>query len=193
MVIWPKKVHVDDADWHRVCALLLVLALDPRRPASHQRHSLDRKYFDSADDFLVRPDIWVDRKLVPAPYYTYCLRFSVSLSAHGSIEVDDVAQIETFKEAVNAALHGKLTVAERKRWEANTEFLKCCAANDSKAELFAAAGREEGQRADRYYRLARESIEAPRRLSGYVAASLSSHEEVLESLVCLGSSLLKAA
>ncbi len=193
MVIWPQKVCRGDEGWNRACALLQVLALDPRRPVTGRQFSAQQQYFESAEDFLVRPKIWVDRKLVPAPYYTYALRFNVSASVHGAIPVIDTEQLEEFKQVVSAALHGELSAAERKRWEADAEFRRCCAANDPMAEVFSATGSEQSQKVDRYYRQVREAIEASRQNTGYVAASLSRHEEVLDGLIRLGATLLKAA
>lgn len=191
MVIWPEKISSDDDGWLRVCALLQVLALDPRQLSPMGLKP--RRYFETADDFLIRPIIWVDRKQVPAPYFSYSLRFNVSASVHGSIPIDASDQIEEFKRRVNAALQSPLTVAERKRWEADCEFRKCCAANDSMATAFATVASDESRKADHYYHEVREAIEASRRYTGYVAASLSRHEEVLDGLVRLGTTLLQAA
>lgn len=191
MVIWPETISSDDDGWVRACALLQVLALDPRQPSP--RGFKPRLYFETADAILIRPYIWVERKQVPAPYFSYSLRFNVSASVHGSIPIEATDQIEEFKRKVNAALQGPLTVAERKRWEADREFRKCCAANDPMATAFASVARDEIRKADHYYREVREAIEAPRRNTGYVAASLSRHEEVLDGLVRLGTTLLLAA
>jgi hypothetical protein len=135
----------------------------------------------------------VDKRLVPAPYYSFSLRFNVSVSVHGSIFIADTEQVEEFKRVVNAALQSPLTVAERKRWEADNEFIKCCAANDPMASVFELAGSEESRKADRYYHEIREAIAAPRRLIDYGHSSLCQHEEVLDGLIRLGATLLKAA
>lgn len=187
MVIWPKEISSDDEGWVRACALLNVLALDPRQPSP--QGFKQRVYFESADDFLIRPQIWVDRKRIPAPYYAYALRFNVSASVHGTIPIDAAAQLAEFKRRVNAALHGPLTVAARKQWEANGEFLNCCRSDDAMAPAFAKVAADENQKADRYYIEMRETIEAPRRYTGYVAASLSQHEEILEGLIRLGAAM----
>lgn len=192
MVIWPQKVCRGDEEWDRACALLQVLALAPRR-LDVRRCADQRKYFESAEEFLVQPEIWVDRKLVPAPYYSYELHFNVSASVHGAIPVADLDQLSEFKQVVSSALHGELTAAERKRWEADAEFRRCCAANDPMAEVFAAAAGEQSRKADRYYHQVKDAIESSRRNTGYVAASLSRHEEILDGLIRLGATLLKAA
>lgn len=187
MVIWPQKVCRDDEGWRRTCALLQVLALDPRRapPASSLRNK-SRTYFESADDFLIRPNIFVDRKQVPASYYSYSLRFNVSISAHGVVPIADMEQCDEFRRAVNAALRSELTVAERKRWEADHGFRSCCAANDPMAEVFATRSRDESRKADHYYLQVREAIEASRRFDGIVRASLCQHEEIVDGLIRLG-------
>lgn len=191
MVIWPKTISESDEGWILVCALLQVLALDPRQPST--RGYKPRQYFESADDFLLRPLIWVDRQRVLAPYYSFCVRFNVSASAHGRIDVDASDQLAEFRCRINAALRGPLTVAARKQWEAETEFRKCCASNSPATEQFAAVGKAEANKADQYYNQVRETIEASRRNTGFVAASLCRHEEVLQGLACIGTTLLKAA
>lgn len=191
MVIWPNKISSDDDGWVRACALLQVLALDPRQP--RPRGFKPRQYFERADDFLIRPKTWVDTKQVPAPYFSYILHFNVSASVCGSIPIDAADEIEEFKRRVNSALQSPLTLAERKRWEADYAFRKCCAASDPLAPAFAMVCGDEGRKADCYYHEVREAIEASRRHTGYVAASLSRHEEVLDGLIRLGTTLLRAA
>lgn len=72
MVIWPEKIDRDDENWLQACALMQVLALDPRRHNDNAT-SKPRSFFESADDYLVRPNIWVDRKQVAAPTsHTIC-------------------------------------------------------------------------------------------------------------------------
>lgn len=190
MVIWPEKVSCDDAAWQSACALMMVLALDPRQSRSRTRKT--GEYFETADDFLIRPLIWVDKKQELAPYLSYSLRFNVSCSVHGYIPIDAADQIKEFKERVNAALQSPLTVAERKRWACNTEFIACLRHKDPMADTFAATGRDEGQIADRHYLNVRNSIMESRRSSGYQGASLCSHEEVIDGLVVLGATLMHA-
>lgn len=184
MLIWPKAVNDSDPDWARACALLQVLALDPRQPSL--RGHKPRPYFETADDFLVRPEIWVDRKRVPAPYYSYSLRFNVSASVHGSISVAAADQLEEFRRAVNAAIQAPLTAAERKRWEATNAAREREAAGDPKAEYWLTIAHDEGRKAQWLYDATRERIASSRRGAGYVAAGLCSHEEVLEELVRIG-------
>lgn len=209
MVLWPHKVSSDDKEWQQACALMQVLALDPRRPLEPASRT-PRGFFESADDYLVRPNIWVDRKQVPAPYFSYTLRFNVSASVHGSIPVDDAEQITEFKRAVNLAIQGELTTAERKSWEAehqrleasrmaerqrwkgNREGLEHAAPVISTTDFHAVAA-DEAAKASRYYAQVRQDIEAPRRYDRIARASLSRHEEVLAGLVQLGMSFLQAA
>lgn len=209
MVLWPHKVSSDDKEWQQACALMQVLALDPRRPLE----LANRKpggFFETADDYLVRPNIWVDRKQVPAPYFSYTLRFNVSVSVHGSIPVDDAEQISEFKRAVNSAIQGELTTAERKSWEAEHKRLEAArmaerqrcgrhgeiqglAVPESAAADFHAVAVDEAAKASRFYAQVRQDIEAPRRYDGIARASLSRHEEVLAGLIRLGMSFLQAA
>lgn len=192
MVIWPKIISADDEGWRRACALMQVLALDPRQPSP--RGYKPRKYYETADDFLIRPMIWEDKKQVPAPYFQYALRFDVSASVHGSIPIDATDELEEFRCRVNAAIHGPLTVAERKLLETNSERLKREHAGDSSmSESLIEVQREECAKAMRYYDEVREAIEAPRRFTNYGAASLSKHEEILDGLVRLGTNMLQAA
>lgn len=205
MVIWPQKISPDDEGWQQACALMQVLALDPRRPFTRTTRHLGR-YFESADDILERPNIWVDRRQVPAPYFSYCLRFNVSASVLGSIPIDDVAQITAFKRVVNAALQGELTAAERKSWEANDQRLDVLRKADSRdssssqdgasaatAHVLQAVAADESAKASRHYTAVRNEIEAPRRFDGIPRPSLSRHEEVLAGLVQLGTTILQAA
>lgn len=189
MVIWPEKIDRDDENWLQACALMQVLALDPRRHNDNAT-SKPRSFFESADDYLVRPNIWVDRKQVAAPYFSYDLRFNVSGSVLGSIPIDDANQIAEFKRVVNAALQGELTTSERKRWTVSQEYRRHTG-GVSEDEL--AVARTEGAKALRYYTQVREDIVAPRRFDGIARASLSRHEEVLAGLIRVGSSLLQAA
>lgn len=206
MVIWPKKISPDDAGWRQACALMQVLAFDPRRPMDRTTRHLSR-YFESADDLLERPNIRVDRRLVPAPYFSYCLRFNVSASVHGSIPIDDEAQLTEFKRAVNAALQGELTTAERKSWEAEHQRLDTlraaerrrwdaykgidsAAVPENAANDLHAVAADEAAKASRFYAKVRNDIEAPRRFDGIARPSLSRHEEVLAGLIRLGTTLL---
>lgn len=184
MVIWPQTISPTDSAWKQVCALMRVLPLDPR--AAVTKGSCPRPFLERSDDVLVRPEIWVDRRRVPAPYWTYTLRFGVSASVHGSIPVEDAEQLMEFRQVVDAALVGPLTQAERKRWEADTQFRRLCRTGDPMAEIYREQGRQAGMLAHRHYDQVRRDIEEPRRKAGFVAASLSRHEEVLHGLIELG-------
>ncbi|WP_126448037.1 hypothetical protein [Sulfuricystis multivorans] len=204
MVICPKKISPDDADWQQACALMQVLALDPRRPQNRAARHLGR-YFESADDILERPNIWVNHKLIPAPYFSYYLQFNVAVSVIGQIPIDDEQQITEFRRVVNSALRNELTTAIRKSWEANEQRLVVlrkaynqypqpddATANDKVMELLAVAAAESAK-AQRYYMAVRDQIEAPRRYDGVARPSLSRHEEVLAGLIRLGTMFLQAA
>ena len=209
MVIWPQKISPNDDGWRQACALMQVLALDPRRHLDRATRQLGRN-FESADDLLERPNIWVDRRLFPAPYFSYCLRFNVSASVLGSIPIDDEVQLNEFKRAVNAALQGELTMAERKSWEAEHQRLETSrmaerrrwekykgiagpAVPENAANDFHAVAADEAAKASRFYTKVRNDIEAPRRFDGIARPSLSRHEEVLVGLIQLGTTLLQAA
>lgn len=209
MVIWPKKISPEDEGWQQTCALLQVLALDPRRHQDRGTRHLGR-FFESADDLLERPNIWVDRRQVPAPYLSYCLRFNVSASVLGSIPVDDEAQIAEFKRVVNAAMTGELTKAERKCWEAADQRIEAIrmaeqrrwdeykgiaspSVPENASEDLQAVAADEGAKASHYYTQIRNEIETPRRFDGVARPSLSRHEEILAGLIRLGTSLLQAA
>lgn len=179
MVIWPKIVARGDSDWDSVCALLQVLALDPR--SSRQTKGgwyAPPSFYASADDLLERPMIVVDRKQEPAPYYAYSLRFSVSASVHGHIPIGDTAQLAEFRRAVNASLQGPLTEAERKHWEADAEFRRRTAAKDPDAESFALIAHQEAEKAALHYTQARNSIQGD-------------HAAVLAGLIGLGASFVQ--
>lgn len=177
MVIWPKTVARGDSDWDGVCALLRVLALDPRSPRQNKAGwYAPPGFYASADDLLERPMIVVDRKQQPAPYYSYSLRFNVSASVHGQIPIGDTAQLAEFRRAVNASLQGPLTDAERKRWDADAEFRRRKAAQDPTAESFAIIAQQEAEKAELHYTQIRNSIQGD-------------HAAVLAGLIDLGASL----
>jgi len=192
MVIWPKAINVSDDAWRQACALMQVLALDLRKysPRGYQR----REYYESAEDFLVRPMIWENTKRVPAPYLQYALRFNVSASVHGSIPIDAADELEEFGRWVNAAIQSPLTVAQRKMWDICSERLKGERAGDySMSGSLIEREREECAKAMFHYNDVRESIETSRRYTNFKAASLSRHEEILGGLIRLGVDMLQAA
>lgn len=191
MVIWPKSINKNDGEWLRACALMQVLALNPRQESKRVRKP--RETLKTADDYLFRPLVWIERKQVPAAHYSFSLRFNVSASVHGTIPVDDVDQIEEFKRVVNAALQGALTEAERNRWAADEAFRKSCSANDGMADGFHTLCGDEGRKADHFYLTAKESIEVSRRNTGWVGASLSNHDEILVELIRVGTDLISAS
>lgn len=190
MVIFPSQISRNNQDWNRACALLLVLALDPRR---YGVKKTAKRFYETADDYLDRPMLYADRKWVPAPYYSFSLHFNVSASVHGSIPVDDDGQLEEFKQTINTALQGPLTSAERNIWEADDQRRKCEVKGDPMAGVCAGVASIEVATAMRYYDAARSAIEAPRQFDGIQRAGLSSHEEILERLVQLGTSLMAKA
>lgn len=129
MVIWPMRVCGDDANWLRACALMQLLPLDLRtmpratRLPGHQGWCFATR----AQDLRQRPTIWLDRRAVLAPYFRYELRFSVSASILGSIDVDDDGALREFDLTVQAAIKGGLSAAERTRWEAGDASAGRCA------------------------------------------------------------------
>ena len=190
MVIWPQTITKDDAGWLQTCALLKTLALDPRRLDFPRKGPAP--FFETADDFLERPMIWVDRKLVAAPYFSYSLRFAVSAVSIGHIPVDRDIELAEFREAVNSALQGPLTQAERKRWEASQASYQVPdpywlkdeeqrAANAFRKQQLAAIAAEEGQKAIALYRAAQRRLPC---------GSLEQHKDTLLRLIEKGLSML---
>lgn len=192
MVIWPKNVNRGDGDWKKVCMLLQVLALDPRMGErwDGRARQWTSSYFHNADDYLIQPMIYVDQKRVAAPYYSYSVRFAVSCSFHGAIPVDSASELEEFRGAVNAALCSPITLAERRRWETNDDYLKACRSrNDADKEHYDAKRSEYGLIADTSYNTMRRKLEEMRKDDGVVRCSLVTHEEVLEHLIVLRGSM----
>lgn len=120
MILWPKRVSRDDEQWRNALALMQVLPLDPRI-FPFQNRVPGHKFLTSVEEFLERPSIYVDRRLVPAPYFSFSVQFSVSGGVCGSIPVDDEEQLAEFRRVVGAALNSELTMAERGVWEASNE------------------------------------------------------------------------
>ncbi|MBK4737924.1 hypothetical protein [Noviherbaspirillum pedocola] len=180
MVIWPQEVSSKDVEWRSACALMQVLALDPRRESLRGGRGWPvRRYFDSADDYLQRPMIYVDKQRVPAPYYQYSLRFNVSASVHGQIPVDDEQQLAEFRTVVNAALSGPLTVAERRQWENEEAQRTHTSQREPVEELGGEAVPTDRYSAMCFYDAVRASFETSRR-SGV------DHDDILNELVQLG-------
>ncbi len=193
MVIWPKKVSPSDQGWQDACALLQVLALDPRRPIAMQkgrnRIREAQRFYESADEYLIRPTIYVDRQPVLAPYVTYDLRFAVSATVIGSIPIDSESELVEFNSVLNSALQSPFTTAERKKWIAEYERIRCIREKDPMPDVFSAAATDENRKSMRWYNDTRAAIEEPR--TGEVRASISSHEEVLRRLIQLGAAMQK--
>ena len=189
MVIWPKIVATGDEGWDKACALLRTLPLDTRRRNVGQEK--EEGFKESADEFFERPNIWVDRKLVPAPYYSYRLDFAVSCSVLGVIPVENGAELTEFKRVVSEALSTDITVAERNCREAQRKSSDLQqrrhhlrdAPDDGVFEALRQQAQAESEIAIRHYRAARQAIEQPRRLRGEVRCSMSSHEEILQHLI----------
>jgi hypothetical protein len=121
MVIWPGRVSLADNDWRRACALLLLLPLDTRvwQMPSRASGGIKRFFIRTTDGFLKRPEIWVNQRPQLAPYFEYELCFAVSASVHGRIPISDEEALIEFRRAVDGAISGELTAAERRRWEAH--------------------------------------------------------------------------
>lgn len=188
MVIWPKKVEQGDHGWDQALALLKYLPIDTRRPDG---------FLASADDFLVRPKIWVEQRLVDAPYFAYTIRFAVSCSVLGQISVDSTAELDEFKRAVSEALVSEITVAETNLWKAHrrTQWLgwkgstsKVPLAAEQLAEMedLRAGVPHHAVVALKYYNAARVVIDSNRDKTQGGASSTCSHEEILSYLINAG-------
>lgn len=191
MVIWPQRISREDENWRKVCALLQLLALDPRIPAipCRRRATHGRIYFHSADDYLIQPMIYVDKKRVAAPYFSYSVRFAVSCSFHGSIRIDSATELEEFRKVINAALCSPVTTAECRYWEANDEYLRACRRNDSTKPFYDTERVEEGKRAGHWYATVRLSLEESRQDDEIARRSLVNHDEVLKRLITLAGAM----
>ncbi len=186
MILWPQVVSKSDGDWMSACALMQVLPLDTRATL-YDRHG---QFLESADAFLVRPMIQVDRKQVPAPYFQYCLRFSLSASVHGTISIDSVAELEEFRHVVSQCLASALTQSERTKWTAEREHHRLSWSRQVAAIANMETAVQEAQDADRnasfYLTQAHALIEA----DGGFKNPLLKFEEVLQRLVELGRQMM---
>lgn len=117
MIIWPETVSRTDESWNNARALMRVLSVDVRRKSFRPKPD-EPHYYETADDYLVRPLIVVERRPVLAPYFSYRVNFSVSCGVLGHIPVDDESQLFEFRQVLNAALQHELTVAEKGVWVA---------------------------------------------------------------------------
>lgn len=185
MVIWPKKVVSGDEGWDQALALLMRISLDTRRPDG---------FFTSADEYLVRQKIWVDRRLVDAPYYSYCLRFGVSCSILGRIPVDSTSELEEFKRAISEALTSEITIAEtnlwrahRKiqqiRWASSSKKFASASYNSAEIEALYEEARKDSLVAMQHYNAARVVIDSTRDKNKGGVSSTCSHEEILNYLI----------
>jgi hypothetical protein len=190
MVIWPKIVAAGDEGWDKACALLRMLPLDTRR--RHVGRAKGEGFIESAEEFLERPNIWVDKKLVPAPYYAYRLDFAVSCSVQGAIPAENEAELTEFKRVVTEAMGTDITLAERNSREAQRKssdlqqrrhLIREAPADDGGFDALRQRAQTESEIAIRHYRAAQRAIEQPRRLRGEVRCSMSSHEEILQHLI----------
>lgn len=179
-MLYPETIADSDGDWRKACAFLQVIPLNPRKkPPSG---SLPRTFYETADDYLVRPMIDCDGKKVPAPYYCYVLRFAVSLGVSGRIPFEANDQLDAFRRTVNAAIQTDFGLAERRRWELDDERLRLERAEDHQSAIV----------------LAEQSRVASLALSGYddaFAALLDrlgrcpSHTDVLHSILAAAGEL----
>lgn len=192
MVISPKRVSQNDPDWRKVCALLKVLPLDPRNQAFGKCFVKNEAYFTSAAELLERPFITVDRRKVPASYFTYVVPFAVSVTIGSSIDCDSGAELAEFTRALDEALSGPLTIAERRRWEAYCKRNRLPRSWDrtltpEKADLWVVQNEEDGN-AMRYYTEVRHRLEAEGRFE-FVKCQFTL---TMEELVRYGETLLEA-
>lgn len=132
MMLYPKTIADTDADWRKACEFMQVIPLNPRKPSSRESR-YQRAYYETADEFLQRPMVWEGNKYVPAAFYSYTLRFAVSLGVIGSIPVDATDQLNEFRRAVNAALKSRIGMLERRSWELDDERVRLDRAGDHEA------------------------------------------------------------
>lgn len=193
MVIYPTQISKEDPEWRKAVALFQVLAIDNRLPL-HKNGEV-REYATKADQFLMRPMIYDENhRKVPAPYFSYAIRFTVSVVVIGSIQIDDQQQIDEFKWRLNAALNTSMTQASQRNFEAREKFTKSGRRSDEAMQAeWALRGREEALKADMHYDNIREQIMESRRNTGFCAASLCTHEEILTKLIERGEEILTAA
>ena len=173
-MLYPETIADSDGDWRKAFAFLQVIPLNPRKKPSSG--SLPQTFYETADDYLVRPMIYEGKTKVPAPYYCYVLRLSVALGVIGRIPVEANDQLDVFRRTVNAAIQSEIGLAERRRWVLNDERLKLERAEDPRSTLV----------------LAEQSKSAAIAAAGYDAAfdallarngRCPSHEDVLHSIL----------
>lgn len=182
MVIYPACLSKEDPEWMRACALMKMLALDPRMPPSGRRGE-NRGFYQCADDYLIRPRQFMNGKWVDAKFYSFSVRFAVSASIHGSIDIDDDTSLAEFRRAVGSAIEGPLTAAERERHVLSGERLALDRAGTEAPEGLAARVRAASHAAMDSYEQMRKSLEDDRRHRGCGMPSLTTHQEILEGLI----------
>lgn len=183
MVIFPGRISKDNQDWIRACSLLKVLALDTRTLGKG-------KTSYSAEDYLLRSKAFANGKWIDHPYYTFSLRFSVSASIHGSINVDSGAEIEEFKAVVNSALCSEASIAERSWFELSEKRRALWYSNIEVPENLTQKIQVESCSSHKYYDQARARLEENRRNLNRGFASRCTHDEVMEHLLVIGAELI---
>lgn len=183
MVIHPGRISKYNKDWIRACSLLKVLSLDTRTLGKS-------KTSYSAEDYLLRSKVFENGNWIDLPYYSFSLRFSVSASIHGSINVDSAAELEEFKAVVNSALCSEASIAERNWFELSEMRRALWYSNMEVPEDLTQRIQAESCSSHKYYDQARARLVENRRNLNRGFASLTTHDEVMEQLLVIGAELI---
>lgn len=109
--------RLDPARWEIALNLLTVLALDPRCFACHRSRPIP--YHDTPDDFFTRNRKWNIQAQTHElePFWHFSLKFCISGSISGMLDINNAHDIAIVKEAIQHALATPYTRANRQRWE----------------------------------------------------------------------------
>lgn len=168
MIIEPQRVSPDDPQWHKACELFRVLALDPRRKQwkagtsarfEFRNKAVATEFFESADDYLKRPEYWREGRQQLADSYIYNVHFGVACAIVGSIPVNDLEQLDEFRRTLNAALHSPFTEAARRRWRYEEQWRKHRGSvNEPERQMYAGLQAVAASQADSLYDAARAAL-----------------------------------
>lgn len=185
MVINPETVSQSDPRWRRACALLKLLALEPRRqrwePSTSAHFVFGKKtpleFIANADEYLARPEYWREGRRQLGDQYMYTVHFGVACTITGTIPVDAQEQLEEFRRAVNDAIQGPLTAAARRRWTYEQRWREVRAPkSDPERQMYLALQILAANEADRLYDAARAVVLRAR------GANDDQHERILDYL-----------
>lgn len=123
-------------------------------------------------------------------YYTFSLKFSVSASIHGSINVDSGAELDEFKAVVNSALCSEASIAERNWFELSEKRRALWCTNMEVPESLTQKIQAESCSSHKYYDEARARLEDNRRNLNRGFASRCTHDEVMKHLLVIGAELI---